>query len=535
MIKNAVLSNPVAPQGAAFRPDSESGGFFGFGRGTERPEPSTTQQGRSVMNRCRALYRAVAVLFAVALPAGVLAGQATVEPPDPSPIALIHVNLVPMTEEVVLPDHMVLVRGRDIAAVGPTGSVEAPPGTRIIDGRGGWLMPGLADMHIHTKPEWATEAWPVNPLKLYLAKGVTTVRCFGPGRSKAVNPSYVLDWRRLIGRGAMDGPTIYTSGPILYGPVKDPAGEVRRQKAAGYDFIKLYSYLTPEEYSEIMAAAGRAGMYTAGHIPFMVGLRETLASSLNEIAHVEELLWEMAPFDRSRRDLRGGEWIMYVARETYTYYRADLGLSLDQIKIKYRDKLLGIAELVKHSGAVVSSTLFLDELIVEKLFRPEAFVKRPENRFLPAGYLESFAQGREKHQRQFKGGEDFAPFKRNLDLAFLWALREKGVPVLAATDAGTGGMGIVPGYSLHEELRLLVEHGYTPYEALAAATKEASRTVARMTGRDEFGVIAPGRRADLVLVGGNPLADPAHAEDIQGVMAAGRWFDAGYIEAVTPR
>ena len=486
------------------------------------------------------IYRAVITMAILLLPAlGIFrpawAGYAGEPVERLQTTAIVNVHLVPMTEETVLKDQVLLVRGRRIVGFGPAETVDIPEGTVVIDGQGGWLMPGLADMHMHTRPDWLTSAWPVNPLKIYLAHGVTTIRCFGPGRGQGINPAYVLNWRSLIAQGLLDGPVLYTSGPTLYGPVTDPVGEVLRQKAGGYDFIKLYSYLTPREFALAMETAKSQGMYVAGHIPLMLGLKEALTAGLDEIAHVEELAWEMAPFDRGRRDLKGRQWIRYVAEATYRRYQDELSLTLEEIKTKYRDKLLAVAEEVKRSGAVVSTTLFLDQLIVEKLFQPDDFLKRPGTNLLPKTYLDAFHQGREKHQVQFKDGRDYAPFKRNLDLALLWALKEKGVPVLAATDAGTGGMGIVPGYTLHDELRLLVANGYTPYQALTAATSRASRVVALMTGRDEFGIIAPGRRADLLLVGGNPLADVAQARDIRGVMASGRWYGAEFIRSHTAR
>lgn len=481
---------------------------------------------RSVIFSC---IITLCLALAISRPVPAVAAEAPIE--QGGTTAFINVNLVPMIDETILTNQVLLVQGTKIAAFGPAGTVKIPEDTALIDGQGGWLMPGLADMHMHTLPEWLTDAWPVNPLVLFLINGVTTIRCLGPDLGSRINSVYVLNWRKLIAQGLMDGPTIYTCGSILAGPVKDPAGTVLRQKADGYDFIKIYSYLTPEEFEIIMNTAHEQGMFVVGHVPMMVGLEKALAGGQDEIAHVEELAWEMTPFDRSRRDLKGREWIMYVALELYKRYQNELSLSLEEIKTKYRGKLLALADEVKRAGVPVSTTLFLDELIVQKLNHPAEFLNRPEIKLMPRAYLNDFHQGREKHQIQFKGGYDFTPFKRNLDLALLWALKEKGVPVLLATDTGTGRMGIVPGYTIHDELKVLVENGYTPYEALASGTIGASRAMARITGRDEFGVIAPGKRADLLLVGGNPLDDVTRAKDIKGVMASGRWYDAEFVQS----
>jgi imidazolonepropionase-like amidohydrolase len=112
-----------------------------------------------------------------------------------------------------------------------------------------------------------------------------------------------------------------------------------------------------------------------------------------------------------------------------------------------------------------------------------------------------------------------------LDKKLLAAFKAMNIPLLLSTDAGTGGMGVVPGFSIHDELRILTENGFTPYEALAAGTAVASKIVQRINGKDDFGTIAPGKRADLVQLKENPLQDVTNTRKILGVMAAGRWYD----------
>jgi hypothetical protein len=437
--------------------------------------------------------------------------------------AFVHANLISMTADVVLPDHTVVIQGDRIAACGPSGRTTLPAGARVIDCRHAFLMPGLADMHMHLRYDWIGDVWPVSPLKLYLAHGVTTVRCFGP---RGKTGRYGLTWRKQIAAGRLAGPTIITCGPQLRGHFRqDPEQIVIRQKYQGFDFIKLYSYVTRQEYQSIMSAANDLNMYTAGHIPFQVGLDGVLDAGLDEIAHIEELLWELSSFDRSRYFESEGEWMNYVIRETFGGLSPLLNLSDREQEIRIREMAAELVGKFNGRSIPVCTTLVIDDLIVQKLYEPERFLARPENRYLPARYLERFRQGRDKHQLQFNGGEVFAGLKYKLDKALLKSLKAVGTPLLLATDAGTGWMGAVPGRSIHDELRILVDNGFTPFEALASGTVVASRIVERMNGRDEFGTIVPGKRADLVLLEKNPLAEVSNARVILGVMAAGRWYD----------
>ena len=139
--------------------------------------------------------------------------------------------------------------------------------------------------------------------------------------------------------------------------------------------------------------------------------------------------------------------------------------------------------------------------------------------------MDDFEKGREKHQIQFRGGEVFAPYKRKADVMLLHHLKKAGARLILATDAGTGRMGLVPGFSIHDELRILTENGFTPYEAIKTGTINAAIVVEEMNDNGDFGTIEIGKRADLILINDNPLEDAAHIKNILGVMASGRWYD----------
>jgi hypothetical protein len=446
---------------------------------------------------------------------------------DPEPdisTAIVDVNLVPMTSERVIDHQTVLVAGSRIVAIGKSDSMKIPRGAQVIDGNGAYLMPGLADMHMHTRLDWEDhEKWSVHPLSLYLANGVTTIRDFAPTGTPL---TYALQWRDEILAGTREGPTIYTSGKLLYAsPLDDPSGIVRGNYENGFDFLKLYSYISPEEFQAAMRAAKELGMYTSGHIPFAVGFDGVLVERMDEIAHVEELFFEFIEFDKDS-DLTHAEWLPYIAESALHQLDLSSGTLLKDFEvenIKTRDR---ISNKLQAADISVCTTMVIDDVIMLKLFQPEVFLDLPESAYFEQGYIESFHRNEEKHQVQCRGIEGLCVFKAHIDRWILSGLHNAGVILLLGTDAGTGGMGIVPGFSIHDELQILVENGFTPYEAIATGTINAASVVERMTGEGNFGSIEVGNRADLILVKDNPLEDIITIEAPLGVMAAGKWYSS---------
>jgi hypothetical protein len=264
-------------------------------------------------------------------------------------------------------------------------------------------------------------------------------------------------------------------------------------------------------------------MYSSGHIPYAVGLDGVLAEGMDEIAHIEELLPEFFDVDR-KKEMAPEEWITYIAEVVTSQVDPESGDFQTDFAEKHIETLIGIATRLKEDQVPVCTTMVIDDLIQMKLFAPEAFLTRPENRYFEEGYVEVFQSGEEKHQVQCRGIETLCAFKYDIDRWVLQGLHKAGVLLLLGTDSGTGGMGIMPGYSIHDELRILVENGFSPYEALASGTVNAALVVERMTGKGDFGVIETGKRADLILVADNPLEDLDTIKMPLGVMAAGRWY-----------
>src|SRR5260370_23965892 len=194
-------------------------------------------------------------------------------PPANSPIVFLNVNVVPMDAERILENQTVIVRGEKIDLVGPSNTSEVPSGAVVIDGRGKYLLPGLADIHSHLPEPSDPPEYARSVLFLYIANGVTTVR------SMRGFPNH-LELRETVRRKGLLGPTLVVAGPGLDGQsVKSPEDakrQVREQRAAGYDLVKVLPGLTRAEYDAIVRTADEVGIRFGGHVPEDGGLLHAL-------------------------------------------------------------------------------------------------------------------------------------------------------------------------------------------------------------------------------------------------------------------
>ena len=313
-----------------------------------------------------------------------------------------NVNLVRMTSEQIDPNQTLIVEGTRIIEFGPSNIVDIPEDSKIIDGEGAYLMPGLADMHMHTKEDWLSDRWPVSPLYLYLANGVTTIRDFGP---RGNDLTYVLRWRDEINEGSRIGPAIYASG---LRPGHSSAGNQDSQSivqwnyAQDFDFLKIYSYMSYVDFQATMATARQLGMYTSGHIPYPVGLEGVIAEGYNEIAHIEELDWDFVEFNRDAV-LAQDEWFPYVIGCVLQQYEVASGFDPGDFQTRYGDRLATMISLLQSNNIPLCTNMIVDDLIVEKIFAPGTFLSRPEIGYMPQDYLTEFNLGVEKHQTQLQG------------------------------------------------------------------------------------------------------------------------------------
>jgi imidazolonepropionase-like amidohydrolase len=408
-------------------------------------------------------------------------------PAAAEPVAFVDVHVVPMRDETILEHQTVLVDGGVITAVGAVSEVAVPPSATVVPGAGRYLIPGLADMHVHFNGGREDNA---RYLKLYLSQGTTTVLCLGGNEA-------VLAMRDGTAREALAGPTIFSSGPVLgqlRGPKSHAAAmdEVRKQHAAGYDFIKVYNELTAEAYDGVMDAAAETGIPVVGHAVRAVGIGGALARG-QHVAHLEEFI--------------------------YGYFQEGLDAS----------RIDGLVAEVKAAGIYVICTLVAYQTILDQLTDLDAALAAPGVEYISPARLAYWQADKNMYREKF----DQAELERRLapSYAFLEqlarAFQAGGVPMLAGTDATMPV--VVPGFGLFRELECLVAAGLRPYDALLSATR---RPAEFLRIADRAGTVEAGKRADLVLLEGNPLADIRALRSQAGVMRGGAWMDRTAVQSL---
>ncbi|HUP00554.1 MAG TPA: amidohydrolase family protein [Gemmatimonadota bacterium] len=410
------------------------------------------------------------------------------------PVAFVRVAVLPMVDGAdggsgrVLEDHTVLVDGDRIVGVGPADEIEVPEGAIVVDGTGKWLIPGLAEMHGHVPPPDAPRAFVENVLFLYVASGITTVRGMlgAPGQ---------LALKEEANSGRIVAPTLYLAGPSFSGgSVTSPeqaAAMAREQAAAGWDLLKVHPGPTRAEYDAMARTARELGMRFGGHVPEEVGLVHALEMGQETFDHldgyVEHLDGEAGPVDPV--------------------------------------ELEAIVRTSREAGAWVVPTMALWETLwgIPTL---ETLAAYEELQYMPPDIVEGW---KARHRERLADPErDPAVARTVIDnrMRILAALADGGVRILMGTDAPQ--LFSVPGFSLPRELERMEAAGMSPYEILVSGTRNVG---AYFANEDAFGTIAPGQRADLVVLAADPLADIANVASIDGVMVRGRWLPRAELDA----
>ena len=415
-------------------------------------------------------------------------------------LAFIHVNVIPMTEEIILVDRAVLVADGRILRVMPAGEFEPERGMDVIDGQGGYLLPGLSDMHVHLGLKLpadgpASRTDMERDLGLYLPHGVTTIRHMRGSET-------ALELREDIRSGKVIGPRLVVAGPSInkdlpqdFGPNVRTAEEawsaVQEQAAAGYDLIKVHQHLEKDAFLAVIEAATNMGLPVAGHA--QPDLEQTIRyHSLEHAEEVSHLLEVGKDFNEAPETLEA-------------LVDADITVTPTLIVFETIHKYLsddGLKALLRSEDSTYVSPYWRN-------------VMSFENNYFRQALGEDFAQNEPYFRDE---SERLKTLTRQL--------HEAGVPLMIGTDA----VGLVaPGLSVHQELELLVEAGLTPYEALCTATVVPAEWLGegRLRGRIEEGM-----QAEFVLLRQNPLLNISHSRTVLGVIQGTNWYDQKTLQAM---
>ena len=460
-------------------------------------------------------YRVIKTAGSIA--AGLLAtlvGAATMLPeaaahPLHASIAFVGVNIVPMDQPRVLEDQTVLVAAGRIVAIGNRTAITVPRGSLRIDAAGRYLVPGLADMHTHLSG-YATEAGPDrdaiarSQLLLYVASGVTLLRNMAGSAAH-------LDYRRRIAAGELLGPRIFTTSPIVDGPnpvwafatkLSDPAEAgplIDRFAAEGYDQIKVYNGLSRPVYGALMTAADRRGIRVVGHVPYSIGIDGALAAHQYSIEHQRGYDFDgvrpQALLENGGRNAeRFGSW----------QHMSDA---------RMRD----LVQKTVVAGTWNCPTFVADAMMFDSAGLA-AFAKSPLLRYVhPA--VRKWILGNEADRLFTRDAREALHAAVPRRYMLLKMLDDAGAGLLIGTD--TSVPYLIPGFTPIDEMKHFVAAGLTNFEALRAATSGP----AKFLGIDaDSGTVGVGKRADLLLIEGNPLEDINNLWRQSGVMLNGRWL-----------
>jgi imidazolonepropionase-like amidohydrolase len=416
-------------------------------------------------------------------------------------IVLTSVNVVPMNTEQILENQMVLVKNGRVAAIGK--KVKYGKSALVIDAKGKYLIPGLAEMHAHVPPNDNLEAHK-EVLFLFAANGITTIR------GMLGHPSHI-SLRSKINSGEILGPRFYTTGPSFNGLSVKTAerGEamVREQKAAGYDFLKLHPGLTKETFAAVSSTANEIKIPFAGHVSFGVGVWRAIDAGYSSIDHLDGFVEAMVPGIESMVEQQTGLFGMFVAD------KADESI------------IPRLMKELKAKNIWVVPTQSLADRWFDADYTGEVFMLDPDSKYMSPQMVNQWVDSKKNlmanPQYDATKIENFIKLRRKL----IFECQQAGVGLLLGCDAPQ--VFNVPGFSTHNELKYLVDSGLTPYQALRTGTVN----VAAYLKLADAGTIRPGAVADLVLVGGNPLADISNSKKVEGVMIRGKWLSKSEIEA----
>jgi imidazolonepropionase-like amidohydrolase len=408
--------------------------------------------------------------------------------------AFVGATVINTTGNPSVANATVVTREGKIVAVGPSKKIKLPPDAQRIDVAGKFIIPGLWDMHAHYEQvEWGP---------IYLAAGVTTVRDVGnefefiTAVRDAVNSGKALGPHMLLA-GIVDGDSPNAIGVARVNSPADAQTWVQRYHDAGFQQMKIYSSMKSDNLKAVCAEAHRLGMTVTGHIPEGMTAYDGVNDGMDQINHIHYVFDLLKPKDFNEK-----------AAKASPGERAEMMASLDVNSDAGKE---AVAFLKEHH-TVIDPTMALFE-----------FMRRPAD--VPANKNEPGVDhvAPELREQLVSGGVPPERAATQLkivqeELAIIGALHRAGVRIVAGTDQ------TVPGYSLYREIELYNQAGFTPLEALQAATIVPAQV---MHADRDSGSIEVGKRADLAILDANPLADIHNIRSVRFVVANGVLFESG--------
>ncbi|SFC19374.1 Imidazolonepropionase [Spirosoma endophyticum] len=411
------------------------------------------------------------------------------------------VNVIPMDQERILENQTVVVKDGKITALGADGNVKFSKGALVVDAKGKYLTPGWAEIHAHVPP-----IDDIEPMKevliLYLANGITTIR------GMLGHPKH-LELRSKINSGEILGPHFYATGSSFNGQTVKTAERgaemVREQKAAGYDYLKLHPGLTKETFPAIAKTANEVGIPFVGHVSFNVGVWRAIDAGYSSIDHLDGFVEAIVPRSDTLAEPETGLFASWIA------YRAD--------ESQIPNLVNGLRG--KHIRVVPTQAL------AERWLSPlpaDAFTNDPEMKYMKPEQVKGWENTKKGYLDNPNFSKEHAKKLIQIRRKLILACQKNGVELLLGSDAPQ--IFNVPGFSIHHEMKYMVDAGLTPYETLRTGTVN----VASYLKKPDSGTIKTGNVSDLVLLSGNPLKDISQTKNIEGVMIGTNWLSKDYIQ-----
>ena len=431
-----------------------------------------------------------------------------------SKVFITHVTVIDTDAGKEATDRTVVISDGKISDVSISKNVAVPPNARTVNGQGKYLIPGLWDMHVHAVfAERIDSMFP-----MFVANGVLSIRDMGTSMSLAD----IAQLRKDIQSGSRVGPRIVAAGPILDGRPKPlrpnflaittpEAGrsEVDRLKSDGADLIKVYSWLSKDTFLAIADEAKKQKILFGGHVPFSISALEASDAGMNSMEHMLGVYLSCSRREDELRAemLKGGPNLGGWDRIRLEIFEATD--SYDEAKA---------AKIFAH---LAKNRTWQVPTLAAVWANAEGFdahvTSDPRLKYIPPSVQQRWSE-------EVKSSTDTARFVKFHDqkLRILGAMHRAGVPVLAGTDGAWYQAYTYAGFSLHDELALLVRAGLTPAEALQTATINPPRFLGM---EKDLGSVEPGKIADLVLLDADPLQDIHNTMRISAVFVSGRYID----------